>query len=731
VNHLTLVAWSLVLLSPATILAEAGDWTTRVAAAKKASERGKYQEAEQHAAAALQQAREFGAGEQAIAACLIQQAEVALRQGQFGRTNDLAGRAQLLLEKLHGPEHPDVAHCLELRADAYCAVGFPNVAFKLARQSGVIRQKAFGDKNLELARSLETLNRIYHAQGIYGVGAGEEDEERWRSEAAPRALAIRRALLGDDHPGLIPALLSQPYSNKDRKPLLRQAEALIRKYYGEQHPLLADWLQEQGRVELYNEDYQAAEKHLLSSLEISKKTLGPGHTSTYPTLELLSQVYRHQGHFPRADSVLLDSIRCRFRGLSDTELCWFFQIAARLRDTFNPLQDAPSIYEVYLTEMVARRGAAIEACLQMHYDELSGRFGRAILFNHVRDFLEDVPFLSLKNLPRARDDFKSMEVLTALRRVQGRPDPVQIVVREPLVQESHFPDLPVFNASLRNVDSLGQPSGFTEGGDYRSGRLTRWRFQVQDSRGVPLPILNSNSGEGGRFERTSLHRGEEWATMLSMSDYVAVPGPGEYKVRILYHDSRELMCFQLLAGRITCQSPEIRLKVSPRIIEVSAEERTRVKKWLKSLNPKGPVKVVAGAYGPWAHKFLDPTSPAGQILTPSWKSAAVLFEELPREDLPAKQRAWILALLFSITGANDPRDDPSVVLGDYESHERPRVISGGRPGQPPSGGSSWSEPWSVKGTIDPNKQKAFARCWNGWKNYLVIKQPGQEPKQEP
>ncbi len=700
----------LLLLSAASSQAGDGDWSGLLKSCKKATDRGHYREAESHAAAALQKATQSGAGDKVIARCLIQQAEVLLKQGRYGKVNEIAGRAQVLLEKLHGPEHPDVALCLELRADALCAMGFPTVAFKLARQSAILRRKAFGDQHLELARALETLNRIYATPTENSWALGWKEPEEWFARAGERVLAIRQALLGENHPGLIPALLSRTGSDQEREARLRQAEKLIRKHYSEEHPLMAECLRELARVELDRKNVQAAETGLQRSLALSRKTLGSDHPGAAATLELLSQVSRRRGHSIRAETLLLESIRCRFRGLSDAELCWFFQIAVRLRHTSDPFQKDPLSYEVYLTEMIARRGPTIESCLQRYYDELSSRYGRAVLFNHFRDFLADLRFASLQDLPYAHDDFESLEVLTALRRVQGRPDPVQIVVRRPTVLESVFPDLPEFAVALRNVDSLSQPAGFTEGGDYRSGRLTRWRFQVQDSRGEILPIRPpADPHDGGIFGRTSLRRGEEWATTLPLGHYTLIPRPGDYSVRILYHDRQPLMSRTLLAGLIVCQSPVIQLKVSPRVIEVSAEERTRVKQLLKTLDPKGKVLVVADGYGPWAHEFVAPTSPPGQILTLGWKAVPVLFDELARTDLPDKQRAWILALLFSITGANDPRDDTSGVLGDHVSHQRPWTVSFGRPGQTSSGGFGWSEPISTEETIDPRKQKAFAQ----------------------
>ena len=72
----------------------------------------------------------------------------------------------------------------------------------------------------------------------------------------------------------------------------------------------------------------------------------------------------------------------------------------------------------------------------------------------------------------------NLELVTALRRVQKKPDPLVVLldVQGPL--EANPLLLPRLKVSIKNVDCEKAGVGFTNGGDYRSGRQDRWRVVV-------------------------------------------------------------------------------------------------------------------------------------------------------------------------------------------------------------------------------------------------------------
>ncbi len=95
------------------------------------------------------------------------------------------------------------------------------------------------------------------------------------------------------------------------------------------------------------------------------------------------------------------------------------------------------------------------------------------------------------------------------------------------------------------------------------------------------------------------------------------------------------------------------------------------------------------------------------------KAVPALVESLGDKSLSDKKRAWILALLFSATGENDPRD--SGVLGDYEIRETGWQVSGSKPGEGASGGLTppSEESWSGA-KIDREAQDRLVGKWEQW-----------------
>ena len=74
-----------------------------------------------------------------------------------------------------------------------------------------------------------------------------------------------------------------------------------------------------------------------------------------------------------------------------------------------------------------------------------------------------------------------------------------------------------------------------------------------------------------------------------------------------------------------------------------------------------PLKIAIGPYGKWANEFIPPDTPEGKLLSMGIKAIPVLIDSLADKSLSDSQRAWILVLLFSATGQNDPRQDRVLV----------------------------------------------------------------------
>ena len=95
---------------------------------------------------------------------------------------------------------------------------------------------------------------------------------------------------------------------------------------------------------------------------------------------------------------------------------------------------------------------------------------------------------------------------------------------------------------------------------------------------------------------------------------------------------------------------------------------------------KACLPLVASAAREWVEqacrgKQIPPGSPAGKILATGWPAVPALVEVAGRRSLATPKRAWVLALLHSITGEHLP---PLGALGESTVHSGGlRPFSGG------------------------------------------------------
>jgi hypothetical protein len=295
----------------------------------------------------------------------------------------------------------------------------------------------------------------------------------------------------------------------------------------------------------------------------------------------------------------------------------------------------------------------------------------------------------------------NLHLLTALRRLQSKPDPLRILVAGKLDVSYSLHQKPQFTLLITNLDEAKQTvTGFTDGGHDRSGRLARWRFEIRDQNGRMLPIRTPFGFMGGGiYTRATLKYFESWSTTLRLRDYVDVPAPGRYSLRVFYHNEVEIDGSADINDRITSRSEEMTFEVTRLRISLSDKMRQEAREWISQLPDAGPVKMAIGIIEQKA--FLDPDSAPGQLQRMYTSAVPDLIDAALDPKLTTGQRAWVLGLLFAITGHNDPRDMEhffagSAILGSFEYIGDG---TGSRPG----------------GQIDVKKQRAFAEKWRVWK----------------
>lgn len=213
-----------------------------------------------------------------------------------------------------------------------------------------------------------------------------------------------------------------------------------------------------------------------------------------------------------------------------------------------------------------------------------------------------------------------------------------------------------FIVTLKASDTDRESMGIKFGGHNRSGRLARWRFEVRDSKGHVLPVVESESVMGGGiYQEGWLGHGECWKTSLPLSDYVKLPGRGEYSVTVLYHNDitiADIPSESDLGKFIVFRSAPFKIEVVPdvkRKIQLKAGNRKEVRARVEQLPKVGMVKIVCGTYGKPFHQFIKPESEAGQLLQMSWEAVPELLASLDRGNLTRHQKAWVCSLLYTIT----------------------------------------------------------------------------------
>ncbi|MDH3590328.1 MAG: hypothetical protein OER88_00505, partial [Planctomycetota bacterium] len=309
---------------------------------------------------------------------------------------------------------------------------------------------------------------------------------------------------------------------------------------------------------------------------------------------------------------------------------------------------------------------------------------------------------------------RNLPILTALRRLQGKPDPVRVVVRGGERLKTVFPDLPVLHVTLDVVE--GTPVSVQQNGNYRSGRQARWRFE-----GEHLASTKRWGMGGGMSQRVAMKRGETWSTELSMGAFVECPPAGTYTVRVLYHDTLTIANHDSVARLICSRSKPLTLVVAKRPVRVSREGRRIVTQAIAKLDPKEQRKVILGPYGPGNESFLPKASPAGVIMGRGWEAVPLLIGALDADELPAGRRAWLLALLTNITGALTPKTRHKV-YGPYAAEGGSGPVMGKSNGELQGGMAVRRSRTSSDGDFVERIQLAHAAKWRRFGANLEVKE---------
>lgn len=335
-------------------------------------------------------------------------------------------------------------------------------------------------------------------------------------------------------------------------------------------------------------------------------------------------------------------------------------------------------YEQLLNEIVRRGGGEAKRLIEGRLKKLDDRRKREQVkldeIDKQLDTIDDQPARRKasdayhKQRWRVETFSQNTELVFALQRLLGKSDPLVIEVKtEDGIVRGGTREPPVLSVAVKNTMD-DTPVWFIFGGNYRSGRLARWRIHVWDDKGHLLPTVSRQSWIGGGVHRRErLKPGEKWDAKLYVRSYVDLQKPGRYKAQVFYHNGITIADLEddkdfkhLMVARsepftfVIEHGPKLR-------IPLDVEKVDLAKKWIDELNEKAAMKVLLADYKGRFHEYIKPETSQGKLLTMGGPAVPALLNALEDKQLSYRKRAWVLALLYSIT--REPRLNPMAVTG--------------------------------------------------------------------
>jgi len=189
------------------------------------------------------------------------------------------------------------------------------LAWALAPAQGVAAEQA-ADQSAAPALTAEQQKKLDEAERL------NEQVKTLRAQGksqaaiplAKRALEIRQAILGNEHPDTatclnnLGLLLQEQGDYAAARPYSEQAVKINRKVLGDENRETATSLNNLGVLLYLERDYAAARTHLEQALAINRRILGKEHPSTAVSLNWLGVLLKNQGDYTAARLTLEESL---------------------------------------------------------------------------------------------------------------------------------------------------------------------------------------------------------------------------------------------------------------------------------------------------------------------------------------------------------------------------------------------------------------------------------------
>jgi tetratricopeptide (TPR) repeat protein len=244
--------------------------------------------------------KEVGPNHPNVAECMDTLAFIYMAQGRYAEAESLYKRSLGMWEKVRGPDHPEIGYALNNLALSYFEQERYAEAEPLYKSSLAMWEKALLSDDydwetdiggVDVADTVHNLAYIYWTLGRYA-----EVESVYK-----RSLAIWEKVAGQDHPSVGDALndLANFYRTRGQ---YSQAEPLYKRLLAiPGYPYVDDTLNDLGVIYMDQGRYAEAEPLFKRSLVIRVKVLGPDHPEVAMSLENMAGLYRKTSRVKEAE----------------------------------------------------------------------------------------------------------------------------------------------------------------------------------------------------------------------------------------------------------------------------------------------------------------------------------------------------------------------------------------------------------------------------------------------
>ena len=216
--------------------------------------------------------------------------------GNYTEAIKLGTQALEIRRKVLGEEHPDYALSLNNLTIDYAKIGNYTEAIRLGTQASEILKKILGEEHPDYALSLDNLAYLNNTIGNYteAIRLGTQASE------------ILKKILGEEHSDYAISLnnLASYYdeigNHTEAIKLGTQALEILKKVFGEEHPFYATSLNNLAYCNSEIGNYTEAIRLGTRALEIHKKALGEEHPDYANSLANLAGYYENIGNYTEA-----------------------------------------------------------------------------------------------------------------------------------------------------------------------------------------------------------------------------------------------------------------------------------------------------------------------------------------------------------------------------------------------------------------------------------------------